>query len=110
MRQILELVGFIEDCCPSCVLIPKDHIQASSIEQGHVQILCILFHSFLSDRYFAAVEKSGEHWEHAPGTPKVSPRNTQGNQLSKRCVDSISSHIFAENSLFINIFLLIPVA
>ena len=55
MRQILELVGFIEDCCPLCVLIPKDRIQASSIEQGHVQILCILFHSFLSDRDFAAV-------------------------------------------------------
>ena len=30
------------------------------------------------------VEKSGEHGEHAPGTPKVFPRNTHGKNLSKR--------------------------
>ena len=34
------------------------------------------------------VEKSGEHGEHAPGTPKVLPRNTQGKNLSK-CVLSL---------------------
>ena len=30
------------------------------------------------------VEKRWEHGEHAPGTPKVFPRNTQGKQLSKK--------------------------
>ena len=44
------------------------------------------------------VEKGGEHREHAPRTPKVFPRNTQGKKLSKRCLDSASSHMFHENS------------
>ena len=45
------------------------------------------------------VKKSREHGEHAARTPKVFPRNTQGKILSKICSDSVSSHIFCENSL-----------
>ena len=43
------------------------------------------------------VEKSGKHGEHAPGTSKVFPRNTQG----KKCL---------EIAQFINISPLLPVA
>ena len=49
--------------------------------------------------------KSGEHGEHAPGTPKVFPRNTQGKELSKRCLDSVSSHMFCKNSYIFQYFL-----
>ena len=45
------------------------------------------------------VEKSREHGEHAPGTPKAFPRNKQGKKLSKRCSDSVSSHVICEKSL-----------
>ena len=37
------------------------------------------------------LKKSGDH---ASRTPMVFPRNTQDKKLSKRCSDSVSSHIF----------------
>ena len=45
----------------------------------------------------------GQNWkkwgarEHAPGTPEVFLRNTQGKQLSIRCLDSVLSHMFGKN-------------
>ena len=45
------------------------------------------------------VERVGSMGEHAPGTPKVFPRNTQVKKLSKRCLDSGSDHTFCEYSL-----------
>ena len=45
-------------------------------------------------KYIIKVEKSGEHGEHAPGTIKAFPRNTQGKILSKGCLDNVSSHLF----------------
>ena len=34
---------------------------------------------------YIRVEKSGEHGEHAPGTPKAFPRNTYDKNQSKSC-------------------------
>ena len=50
------------------------------------------------------VEKSREHGEHAPRTPKGFPWNTQGKKLSKGCLDSISGHMFCEYRLIYQYF------
>ena len=52
----------------------------------------------------SSLPQSWKSGEHAPGTPKVFPRNTQGKQLSKRCLVSVSSHMFSKNSLTFQYF------
>ena len=81
-------------------IIKKKKIQGKNLANGN---------DTLADGFHPSphrVEKSGEHCVPAPGTPKVSPRNTQGKKLSKRCSYTVSSHKFCENSLIINISLL----
>ena len=67
-------------------------------------IFDLIAESVSTDFGGSRVEKSREHREHAPGTPKAFPRNTQGKKLSTWCSDSVSSHIICEKSLIYQYF------
>ena len=46
-------------------------------EYNQTQLLFYMYQNILGNRlYSVRVEKSGDHKEHAPGTPKSFPRNT----------------------------------
>ena len=65
---------------------------------------------FKNEWCLTRVEKSGEHGEHAPGTPKVFPRNTQCKNYLKDVGIVFEAICCVKIAPFINISILVPIA